>query len=167
MNIISMMHEIYGIANPMIGNPPLPDFLIASDDRPEFMRVCSLAQLNSSLDSHVYRRSQQQMRVFGHDYENVQFESALAAIPINGLQKETHVSFDSKQFPSMIRRELYEVSSRRGDESSRLQGETSAAGGRTSPESLNWHEWNSCPSRLFLSTAFSVWEKSSGSSGNK
>jgi hypothetical protein len=40
----------------------------------------------------------------------------------------------------MIRRELYEVSSRRGDESSRLQGETSAAGSRTSPESLNWHE---------------------------
>jgi hypothetical protein len=112
------------------------------------MRVCFLDQLNSSLDSRVYRRSQQQMSVFGHDYRSVQFESAPAAIPINGLQKETHVSFDYKQFPSMMRRELCEVSSRRGDESSRLQSETSAAGSRTSPPSLNWHGWNSCPSRF-------------------
>ena len=144
MNIISMMHEIYCIANPMIGKPAVPDFLIASDDRPEFMRVCFLDQLNSSLD----RRSQQQMSVFGYDYGSVQFESAPAAIPINGLQKETHVSFDYKQFPSIMRRELCEGSFRRGDESSRLQSETSAAGSRTSPPSLNWHGWNSCPSRF-------------------
>ncbi|MDQ1391013.1 MAG: hypothetical protein QOF56_4467 [Acidobacteriaceae bacterium] len=164
MNIISMMHEIYCIANPMIGKPAVPDFLIASDDRPEFMRVCSLDQPNSSLDSRVYRRSQQQMSVFGHDYGSVQFESAPVAIPINGLQKETHVSFDYKQYPSMMRRELCEGSFRRGDESSRLQGETSAAGSRTSPPSLTWHEWNSCPFRF--NRVFSL-GKSSGSSGNK
>ncbi len=42
MNIVSMMNEIPGIANPMIGKPALPDFGIASDEGAEFVRVCAL-----------------------------------------------------------------------------------------------------------------------------
>jgi hypothetical protein len=62
----------------------------------------------------------------------------------------------------MESRESHEVSSRRGDESSRLQERTSAAGSRASLQSLNWHEWNSCPSRLFFAREFSFWERTHG-----
>jgi hypothetical protein len=67
------------------------------------------------------------------------------------LQEETHVRFDHEQFSAVVRRERHEVSSRRGDEASRLQEQTSAAESRASVQTLNWHEWNSCPSRLLLS----------------
>jgi hypothetical protein len=50
MNVISMMHEINVVANPMIGESALPDFLIATDDAAEFMRVCAFDQLDGSLD---------------------------------------------------------------------------------------------------------------------
>ena len=90
------------------------------------------------------------MNMLGHNDKRVQSVTAFATVPVNRLQKKAHVSFDGKQFPASVRRECYEISSGRGDESSRLQGETSAAGSRASSLTLNWHEWNSCPSRLFL-----------------
>jgi hypothetical protein len=60
----------------------------------------------------------------------------------------------------VVRREGHEVSSRRGNEPSRLQERTSAAESRTSLETLNWYEWNSCPSRLFFLRGVSFREKS-------
>jgi hypothetical protein len=66
------------------------------------------------------------------------------------LQQEPDVRFDCKQFAAVESRESHEIGSGRGDESSRLQEHTSAAESRTSSESVNWHEWNSCPSRLFF-----------------
>ena len=158
MNIISMVHVIDCIANPMIGEPSLPDFLVASDDGPKLVRVGAFDQLDRSLDGHVSRRGQQQMNVFGHHDESVQCESSFAPISVDRLQEEPHVSFDNEQFPPVRCREGHEISSRRRDESSRLQGETSAAGSRTSLQTLNWHEWNSCPSRLFFTREFSFWE---------
>ncbi len=150
MNVIPMMHEIKLAANSMIGESSLPDFLIAADDRPEFMRVRTFNQLDCALDSHVARRSQQQVNVFGHDHKRVQFVAAFATMPIESFQEEACVKFDDEQFPAMISRERHEIGPRRGDESYRLQGETSAAESRTSLQTLNWHEWNSCPSRLFF-----------------
>jgi hypothetical protein len=70
------------------------------------------------------------------------------------LQEETHVSFDHEQFSAVVRREGHEVSPGRGDEASRLQEQTSAAGSRVSFHTLNWHEWNSCPSRSFCRESF-------------
>ncbi len=161
MNVISMTPEIHFAANSMIGESPLPHLALATEDAPEFVRVRALDQLNSPLDRHVHGGSQQEVNVFGHDHERVQFVTALAAVPINRLQEKSNVIFDDEQFSAIVRREGYEISSRRGDESSRLQGETSAAGSRTSLQTLNWHEWNSCPSRLFSTRIFSIWEKRS------
>ena len=158
VNVVLMMREILLIANSMIGEASLPDFLIASDDRPKLMRVCAFNQLDRALDRQVSRRSQQQMNVFGHHDESVQCESSFAPISVKRLQKKPHVIFDNEQFRSVESRESNEVSSRRGEESSRLQERTSAAGSRVSLQTLNWHEWNSCPSRLFFFREFSFWE---------
>jgi len=90
------------------------------------------------------------MNVLRHKDKGVQFISALAAVSIQGLQKQTCVEFDDEQLSAMVCREGHEVSSGRRDESSRLQGGTSAAESRASLRTLNWHEWNSCPSRWFF-----------------
>jgi hypothetical protein len=62
----------------------------------------------------------------------------------------------------MVRREGYEISSGWRDESSRFQRDPSAAESRASFLTLNWHEWNSCPSRLFSAQRFSFWERANG-----
>jgi hypothetical protein len=149
MNVISMMREIHFGANPMVSEPSLPDLLLSTDDSAEFMRIRALDQLDSPLNRHVTSGSQQQMNMLGHDDECVQFEAAFPAIAVERLQKEAHVSFDDEQFPAMVRRERHEVGSWRRDELSRLQERTSAAGSRAPFQTLNWHEWNSCASRLF------------------
>ncbi len=150
MYVIVMMHEINLAANPMIGESALPDPALSTDDTAEIMRVRAFNQLNSPLDCYVDLRSQQEMNMIGHYDKRMQLISALASMPIKGLQEESNVRFDNEQFPTLPRREGYEIRSRRGDEPSRLQEQTSAAESRTSLQTLNWHEWNSCPSRLFL-----------------
>jgi hypothetical protein len=87
----------------------------------------------------------------------MQFVSSFAAVAIKSFQENSDVVLDRKQFSSVPRRGRHEISSRRRDESSRLHGKTSAAGSRTSLSTLNWHEWNSCPSRLFFPQSFSFW----------
>jgi hypothetical protein len=83
-------------------------------------------------------------------------------MPVKCLQEKAYVSFDDKQFPAMVGREGHEISSRRGEEPSRLQKRTSAAESRTSLQTVNWHEWNSCPSRFFLNREGSFWERANG-----
>ena len=70
------------------------------------------------------------MNMFRHKDKCVQFIAAFATIPIYRLQEEASVRLDNKQSPALPGRERHKVSSRRGDESSRLQRETSAAGSR-------------------------------------
>jgi hypothetical protein len=145
-----MMNEIHFAANPMIGEPSLPDLALSADDSAKLVRICAFDQLNSPLDGYIVCRCKQQMHVLGHRDERMQLVSSLAAIAIERLQEEPHIQFDNEQFPAIPGRKGYEVSPRRGKESSRLQSETSAAGSRASLETLNRLEWNSCPSRLFF-----------------
>ena len=142
-----MMNKIHFVANSMIGEPSLPDFLISADDPAEFMGVGASNQLDRALDGYVARRSQQEMNVLRHEYESMQFVATFATMPVKSFQEHARVVFDSKQLTAMVSREGHEINSRRGDESSRLHSETSAAKSRTSLSTLNWHEWNSCPSR--------------------
>jgi hypothetical protein len=162
MNVISMMHKSNAVANPMIGESALPNFLAAPDDSTQFVRIRALDQLDGPLDGHVARRSQQQMNMLRHDNERMQLVPALATMPINRLQEKTNAHFDDKQFTSIEGREGHEISSRRGEEPSRLQKQTSAAESRASFTTLNWHEWNSCPSRLFSSREFPFSERANG-----
>ncbi len=158
MNVISMMQEINLISNPMIRESALPDFLLSTDDASEFMRISALDKLDRALDCDIDRGSQQKMNVFRHKDKSVQFVAAFTTMSIQGVQKETCVQFDNEQLSASVGRERCEISSRRGDESSRLQGETSAAGSRASFKTLNWHELNSCPSRLFFDDRVLFWE---------
>jgi len=154
MNVIAIMDEINLAANSMVGESSLPNFLIATDDRSEFMRVSAFDQLDCAFNRHVGSGSQEQMNMLRHDDESVQVVAAFAAMPVKCLQEKAYVSFDDKQFPAMVGREGHEISSRRGEEPSRLQKRTSAAESRTSLQTVNWHEWNSCPSRLFSCEEF-------------
>ena len=67
------------------------------------------------------------MNMFWHDDEGVQDESAVAAISVKRLQEEANVILDDKQPTALPRRESYKIRPGRRDESSRLQGQTSAA----------------------------------------
>jgi len=159
MNVISMMHEINTIANPVIGESALPDLLIAANDASDLMGVCTFDQLDGPFNGHVARWGQQQMNMFGHDDELVQGITAFAAVSIERRQKHACVDFDDEQFPAVVRCESHEIGSRRGDESYRLQRQTSAAESRASIRSLNWHEWNSCPSQWIFLQQVSFWER--------
>ena len=159
MDVISMMDKINVVANPVIGESALPDLLIASDQASEFVGVRAFDQLDCAFDGYVDGGSQQQMHVFGHDNEGVQSVSSFAAIAVDSFQEEADIDFDGEQLSAMESREGCEIGSRRGEESSRLQERTSAARSRMSFSTLNWHEWNSCPSRWFFAQGFSFWEK--------
>ena len=67
------------------------------------------------------------MNVFGHHDEAVNFKAAFAAISVESLQKKAGVVPDNEQPSALPCRECREISSGRGDESSRLQEQTSAA----------------------------------------
>ena len=157
-----MMDKILLIANSMISESTLPHFPATTDDAAEFMRVRAFDQLHSVLDGYVDRGSQQKMNVFGHADKSVQAVTAFAAMPVKRFQKEVYIDFDCEQFSAVVCRERHKIGSGRGDKSSRLQEQTPAAGSRTSPPSLNWHEWNSCPSRLFYLQRLSFWERTNG-----
>jgi hypothetical protein len=154
-----MMGVINLAANSMIGEAALPNFLVAADQTSQFMRVRSFDQLDGPLDRHVVRWRQQKMDMFGHDNESVQAVTAFVTIPIKRFQEDPHIDFDGEQFSAVESRERHEVSPRRREESSRLQEQTSAAGSRASFPTLNRHEWNSRPSRLFFLRGFSFWEE--------
>lgn len=140
MNVISMMHVIDFTPNPVIGESAPPDFLVAADDRSEFMRVRALDQLDCPFNRHIGSGRQKQVNVFRHDDEIVQPVTAFATIPVKRFPEETHIDLDREQFAAAECREGHEISSRRRDESSRLQGETSAAESRASVQTLNRHE---------------------------
>ena len=158
MNVVSMMNEIHFVSNPMIGEPSLPYLSPPANDSAKLVRIRAFDQLNSALDCHVHGGSKQQMHVVGHDDKRMQFVPTLAAMPTERLQEKPHVRLDNKQPAAIPSREGHKVSSRRGEESSRLKSETSAAESRTSLSTLNRHEWNSRPSRLFFLCVFSFWE---------
>jgi hypothetical protein len=57
----------------------------------------------------------------------VDLKSAFAAISVKSLQEEADMIFDNERAATLPCREGHEISSRRGEESSRLQEQTSAA----------------------------------------
>lgn len=79
------------------------------------------------LDCYVVGRSSQEMNVLRHDYKGVDLISPLTAILIQGFEEQTHIVLDDEESAALPRRECYEIGSGRGDESSRLQEQTSAA----------------------------------------
>jgi hypothetical protein len=76
----------------------------------------------------------------------MQSKRTFATIAIESLEEQTHIILNNEQTSSLPGRERYEVGSGRRNQSSGLQEQTSAAKAATLP-SLNWHDWNSCPSR--------------------
>jgi len=149
MNVVLMMHEILGAANPMICESALPDFFAAADHRSECVRVSAFDQLNGVFESYVVGWRQENVNVFGHYDESVELKSAFATVTVESLQEEAGVVFYDEESATLPGGESYEVGSGRRKESRRLQEQTSAAKAAIFA-SVNRHEWNSCPSRLIF-----------------
>lgn len=127
MNVILMMRKVFRVTNPMISESALPDFTLAPENGSESIRISALYEWNRVLDSYVLRGSDQQMNVFWHHNEGVNLKAAFAAVAVHGLKEHAHVILDDEQPAPVPGRERYEVSSGRGDKTSRLQEQTSAA----------------------------------------
>ena len=85
MNVVSMIHEILDIANPVIGEPALPDFSFSAKDGPEGMGVSAFDELDGMFERDVHRGSQQKMDMLGHKDEGVKLITAFTAVSIQGL----------------------------------------------------------------------------------
>lgn len=130
MNVIAMVREILGIANPVVAESALPDLSFSTENSPESMGIAALGELNGMFEGNGLCGSDQQMYMLGHNHEGMQKVSPLPFIAIQSLQKQSRVAFDNKKSAALPSREGYEISSGRGDEPSRLQGQTSAAESR-------------------------------------
>jgi len=53
MDVVSMMHTVLGVPNPMIGETALPDFTLSSDQAPKGVGVSALNQLKGMFQRHV------------------------------------------------------------------------------------------------------------------
>ncbi len=115
------------IADSVIGESTLPDLPLSAKDRTEGVRVSAFDELNRVLKRDVGRGSQQEMDMLWHEDKGMDLKSALVAIVIKSFEKEACIILDYKQPSLLPRRESYEVSSGRRDESSGLQEQTSAA----------------------------------------
>jgi hypothetical protein len=149
-----MIDKIQLIANSMISESSLPNFALSTKDGAKFMRVCAFDQLDRPLDRYLGGRGQQEVNVLRHKDEGMRFVASVSAMSVKCFQEKPDVGFDDEESPALPGGERHEISSSRGDESSRFQEQTSAAGSRMSFRSLNWHEWNSCPSRWFYFSGF-------------
>jgi len=87
MNIIPMMNEIPSVANPVIRKPALPHLGLASNQRPERMRVSAFDQLHRALDRDIVSGSEDEVNVIGHDHEFVQGIMTLAPIMKQSFEK--------------------------------------------------------------------------------
>lgn len=58
MDVISMMHVISLVANPMIRESTLLDFSSAAEDLAESMRVSALDELHGVLNGYIIRGSE-------------------------------------------------------------------------------------------------------------
>jgi len=122
-----MICEILSVANPVVGETALPDFSFSAEDRSQGMRVTAFDQLDSVLKRHVFGGSEQKVGVLGHEDEGMDLVAAFAAISVESLQEKADIVLDYEQTATLPSGEGNEISSRRGDESSRLQEQTSAA----------------------------------------
>ncbi len=121
MNVISMVHKVHFIANPVVRESSLPYLSFAANDAAEFVRVSAFDQLDRALKGYVTGRRQQEMNVFGHNNERVQLVPSLATISVKRFQEKADVGFHDEQPPALPCREGHKISSGRGDESSRFQ----------------------------------------------
>jgi len=119
MDIQPMPCKILRVANPMIGESLLPNFA-AADFHAHRMRVASLDQLHRPLQCDVIRRRKKKVHMVRHQNESMQLETAPSTISIESLQEQSGVRLHDEESSPLKCREIYEVSSRRRDQSCRF-----------------------------------------------
>jgi hypothetical protein len=127
VNIVLMVYEVPSIANPVICESPLPDFSAAAEDSAKGMRISAPNKLHRMFERNARGRGQQEVNMFRHHDKGVELQAAFAAVAIDGLQEETNIGLYHEEPSTLPRRKRHKIGSGRGDESSRLQGQTSAA----------------------------------------
>ncbi len=97
MDVVLVVREILGIADPVVGESALPDFSLSTNDVTEGMRVAALEKLNCVLERYVVCGSDEKMDVFGHEDKGVNLKLAFSAISIESLEEEADIVFDDEQ----------------------------------------------------------------------
>ena len=114
MNVVEVMQKVLIVTNSVIRETALPDFAGAANHAAEGVRVPTLDELHGMFERDVASRS-------------MKLEAAFSAISVESYQEEAAIVFDNEKSSALPSREGNEVSSGRGDQSSRLQGQTSTA----------------------------------------
>jgi len=148
MNVHLMMNEVLCISYAMVREPPFPNLHRASQSFSHGVRVSAFDELQRTFERDL-RRSQQQMKMFGHEHKGVKLGLSLAAIRVESLQEEACHWFGYEQASSLPGDRGYEVGPRRRDCAHRFQKLTSAAESRVSFAAFTARV-NSCPSRFPL-----------------
>jgi hypothetical protein len=84
MNVILMIDEILGVANPVIGESALPDFSVAAKNFAKSVGVSALDELDCMFEGNVEAGSKQEMDMLRHQNEGVQLIATVAAISVHG-----------------------------------------------------------------------------------
>jgi len=118
-----MMGIVFGIPNPMVGEAALPYFSLSAEDCAQSVGRAAFDELNRTLKGYIVSRCKQQVHVFRHDYESVDFVIAVATISEESCEEYSYIVLDNEESSAPPSAGSYKVSSGRRDESSRLQDE--------------------------------------------
>jgi hypothetical protein len=112
MDVYTMMYEVLCVSDAMVGKSPFPDFHWASQLVFHGVRVAAFDELHRSFQRYPYR-SQQQMKMLGHEDKRVKLELSLAAIGVERFEEEAGHWFGYEQAPSLPGGRCYKISARR------------------------------------------------------
>ena len=87
MNIHTMIYEVLSISDAMVCEPPFPNLHRVSQSFSHGVRVSAFDELQRTFERDL-RRSQQQMKMFGHEHECVKLELSLAAIRVESMEEK-------------------------------------------------------------------------------
>jgi len=100
MDICTMIFEVLRIPYPMVSKSPLPNLNRVLQLFLHGMRESAFDELHRTFKRDL-RRSQQQMKMFGHEDKGVEPKLSLSAIRVESLQKETRNRFICEQISAL------------------------------------------------------------------
>jgi len=97
VNVVSMVHKIPWIANPMIRKSALPYLRLPSSERTEGVRVSALDELDRTLDRDIVSGSEQEMGMIRHEDKGMQRIAAFATLVVKSFEEQSRIVLDNKQ----------------------------------------------------------------------
>jgi len=100
MNVAAMRFKISTTPDAMVGESALPYFSF-STLHSQSVGIASFDELHRTLQGYIRRWCQQQVDVFGHEDESMQFKLRLPSITVKRLQEQSCVRLYGKEPASL------------------------------------------------------------------